>query len=247
MSNIKVRGIIIKQSDFGERNRIVTIFTREYGIIRTVVYGAKSIKHKNSASTQFLCYADFILRDTGRDMMTFVSSDILESFFPVYEDITKLSLCVYLADLIYSLINQNVPDNNILSLFLNTVYAICYKSIDNSVAKAVFELRVIAYAGYMPNLSHCTMCGKGEDIVAFSPKSGGILCKNCRCVGDFNINAEIYHAIRYILTSEEKKMFSFKASEEVMDEVIKIAESYAKTYNDKPLSSLDYYKKMSSL
>lgn len=247
MSNIKVRGVIIKQSDFGERNRVLTIFTREYGIIRAVVYGAKSIKHKNSASTQFLCYADFILRDTGRDMMTLVSCDILESFFPVYEDIAKLSLCVYLADLIYSLINQNVPDANILSLFLNTVYAICYRNIDNSIAKAVFELRVMSYAGYMPNLSCCTVCQKKDDIASFSPKSGGILCRSCRTADDFGINAEIYHAIRYILISEEKQMFSFKASAEVIREVSKIAEGYAKAYTDNPIASLDYYKKMSSL
>ncbi len=245
MSNIKVRGIIIKQSDFGEANRVLTIFTKEYGIIRAAVYGAKSIKSKNSASTQFLTYADFILRDTGRDMMTLQSSDAVECFFPVHEDIVKLSLCVYFSDLIYNLINQNVPDENILRLFLNTVYALSYKSIDNEVVRTVFELRVLSYAGYRPNLNHCTVCSKSEDITAFSAKTGGIVCRNCAKREDFPIDADIYHAIKYILTTEEKKIFSFQASDEIMKAVSKIAENYMRTYTEKKFSSLEYYKKIS--
>lgn len=244
MSNLKVKGIIIKQSDFGEANRILTIFTSEYGIIKAAVYGAKSIKNKNSASSQFLCYADFILKETGRDIMTFVSCDIIDSFFNIQEDITKLSLCVYFSDLIYSLINQNAPDEAILRLFLNTVYALCYKDYDTEMIRAVFELRIMAYAGYRPNLNYCSVCSKSEGITAFCAQSGGILCNNCAKRGDIPIDSGVYHAIKYILSCDEKKMFSFEASKDVLKTVSKISESYVTTYIEKSLSSLEYYKKM---
>lgn len=244
MSDVKVRGIIIKKSDFGEANRILTIFTKEYGIVRAAVYGAKSIKSKNSAGSQFLTYADFMLRDNGRDFMTLKSCDVIENFFPVQEDIVKLSLCVYFSDLIYNLINQNVPDEDILRLFLNTVYALSYKELDTETVRAVFELRVLSYAGYRPNLNNCTGCQSSEDIVAFSPHTGGIVCRRCRRREDISINADIYHAIKYILTAEEKKMFSFSASDDVMREVSKISESYMRTYTDKEFTSLEYYKKI---
>jgi len=244
MSDIKVNGIVIKKSDFGEANRILTIFTREHGIIKAAAYGAKSIKNKNSASSQFLCYADFILKDTGKDIMTVKAVDVIESFFPVQEDIVKLSLCVYFSDLIYNLINRNVPDENMLRLFLNTVYALAYKDIDNETARAVFELRAMSYAGFSPNLNCCVCCLKNENITSFSVKSGGIVCSDCSKSVDIPINAEIYHALKYILTSKEKKMFSFSASKEVMKAVSDIAERYVMAYSEKEFKSLDYYKKI---
>ena len=65
MSTIKTKGIILRQSDFKEANRILTIFTKEFGIVNAVAYGAKSIRNKNSASTQIMTYADFILLKTN--------------------------------------------------------------------------------------------------------------------------------------------------------------------------------------
>ena len=33
MAEIRARGIIIKQSDYGEGHRMLTVFTEEYGIV----------------------------------------------------------------------------------------------------------------------------------------------------------------------------------------------------------------------
>ena len=51
MSTVKTKGLILKQSDYKEANRVVTIFTKDFGIIRAVAYGAKSIRNKNSLKT----------------------------------------------------------------------------------------------------------------------------------------------------------------------------------------------------
>ena len=244
MSTVKTKGLILKQSDFGEANRILTIFTKEFGIIKAVAYGAKSIRNKNSASTQVMTYADFILLKTNKDMMSMQSAEIIDSFFGVKEDIAKLSLCVYFADLVYSLLNMNSPDDEMLSLFLNSLYALSYKDIDAEKMRAVFELKAMAFGGYMPNMSGCVKCNDIENISGFSPQNGGIVCKNCSKTGDIPINAEVYHTILYILSSDVKKMLSFTASEEVMKQVSDISERYVDAFSDNKFKSLEYYKQM---
>lgn len=247
MATIKARGLVIKQTAFGEANRIITIFTKEYGIIKACVYGAKSTRSKNSTATQFLAYSDFILFKSDKELMNIQSADIIESFFSVQEDIEKLSLCVYLCDLVYSLINTNAPDENILSLLLNCIYALSKKNIPPETVRTVFELKVMAYAGYMPNMNYCCVCGSVNDICAFSSKNGGIICSHCFKPGDITIDSGIYHAVCYILKSEPKKMFSFSASSEIMKTVTQIAETHTLAYCEKKLSSLDYYKKISNI
>ena len=244
MSTIKTKGLIIKQSDFKEANRILTIFTKDFGIINAVAYGAKSIRNKNSASTQVMTYAEFILLNTNKDMMSVQSADIIDSFFRVKEDIIKLSLCTYFADLIYALLNSNSPDCDMLSLILNSVYALSYKEIDIKKVKAVFELRAMAYGGYMPNISCCVGCSSVDNITHFNSQKGGIVCRNCNKSGGHLIDAEVYHTLSYILTADAKKMISFDVSEDTMRRVAEIAEEYVSAYCDKKFKSLEYYKQI---
>ena len=58
MAEIRARGIIIKQSDYGEGHRMLTVFTEEYGIVKAVSYGVKikeqSCRIKSNAYTSLL-------------------------------------------------------------------------------------------------------------------------------------------------------------------------------------------------
>lgn len=244
MLTVKTKGLILKQSDFGETNRVLTVFTKEFGIIRACAYGAKSIRNKNSASTQVMTYAEFLFQKTNKDMMSVRNSEIIDSFFGVKEDIVKLSLCVYFADLVYALLNTNSPDEEMLALFLNALYALSYKDADMEKMRTVFELKAMSLGGYMPNISCCTKCGTVENIFAFSPKNGGLVCRDCSQASDILIDADVYNTIRYILLSDSKKMLSFSAAKEVMERVSKISEKYVGTMTEKEFKSLDYYKKM---
>ena len=244
MTTVKARGLVIKQASFGEANRILTIFTHEQGIITACAYGAKSIRSKNSAAAQFLAYGDYVLYKGSRDIMNIQSSETVESFFSVQEDVVKLSLCVYMCDLVYSLIGINTPEPNLLALLLNCIYALSQNKIPVETVKAVFELKATAYSGYLPNLD-CCQCGSVDNICAFSCSKGGIVCSDCKSVSDFPINSGIYHALRYIFESEPKKMFSFSASESVIKSICEIAEKYSAYHTEKKLASLDYFKKIS--
>lgn len=244
MSTVKTKGLILKQSDFGEANRILTIFTREYGIIKAVCYGAKSIRNKNSASTQVMTYADLVLANTNKDLMSIQNAEIIESFFGVKEDIVKLSLCVYFADLVYSLINTNSRDDDMLSLILNCVYALSYKENDTEKVRAVFELRAMSLGGYMPNIQSCVKCNSTESITHFSSSNGGIVCEGCKGKSDIPIDANVYHTLSYILSSDVKKMLSFNITDDVMKRVSNIAQSYVGVFSDKQFKSLSYYKQM---
>ena len=248
MAIVKTRGLVIKQSDFGEANRIITIFTKEYGIITAAVYGAKSIRNKNSAPTQLMTYADFVLTSNNNsDVMSLKSAEVIESFYGIKEDIVKLSLCVYFADLSYSLLGKNVPDENVLSLFLNSVYALSNDIAKCEKVRAVFELRIMAYSGYMPNLRSCCECGNIKEIGYFSVKRSGVVCKNCKKDDDIVIDAQIFHTLAYILLSESKKMLSFEADDDTMKTISKIAQEYIPVHNEKNFESLTYYKNMLSV
>ena len=243
MAQVRARGIIIKQSDYGEGHRMLSIFTEEYGIVKAVSYGVKKTKSRSAAASQFLSYGDFNLyRGENKDIMTLNSVDTLDAFYPISEDIKKLSLCVYLSDITYCLLGLNNPDARILHLFLNSIYALAYRAESTDKVKAVYELKLMCAGGYMPLLRGCSVCG-GEEY-AFDLLRGTTVCRKCAGADSIKLSTPVWRALEYICSCDDKKMLSFNASDDVIEKVGSITERYIAEQTELHFKSLDYYKAM---
>lgn len=217
---------------------MMTVLADGVGVISVSAYGVRSRKSKTRVRL-FSC-ADFVLNKKG-DIYRMEQMDLVDAFFPICEDITKLSLANYLGDLAKDAFGT--ADQDVLKLLLNTMYVISYKDIDLNLAKAVYEIKIAQYMGYEPHIASCVTCGNIEDIVAFDMESG-VRCKNCRKASDYLIPQGVYEALKYILQKEDSKIFSFSVSDEVKKELCKIAEKYITDKTERNYKSLDYLKKI---
>jgi DNA repair protein RecO (recombination protein O) len=243
MAEVRARGVIIKQSDYGEGHRMLTVFTEEYGIVKAVSYGVKKTKSK-SASSQFLCYGDFeFFKNTNKDIMTIKSIDTLDGFFPICEDIKKLALSVYLSDITYELLGMNNPDSRLLHVFLNSIYALAYKNEDVQKIKTVYELKLMCIGGYMPSIHSCASCGSGA-VSAFDLLKGGMVCRQCGGKYLIKMDKTLFTALQYISECEDKKMLSFNAGADILNRLNTLTEQYISLQLDRNFPSLDYYKTM---
>lgn len=241
MEICKTRGIIARRRDFGESNCMLTVLTDDMGVISASAYGVRSKKSKMKAGTQVLCCAEFVLSKKSGDIYRVDSLEVVDSFYPICEDITKLALANYLCELSCEAAMDG--DGNILSLLLNTLYVLAYKDTNPLLAKAVFELKLMQYSGYEPQMHSCVRCEGADNLSAFN-MSGGVVCTKCRENNDISISTGAYSAVRYILDSEEKKIFSFSVSDDVKKEISHLAEGYLLQKSERTYKSLDYFRKI---
>lgn len=244
METIKTRSIIIKQTNYGEGHRMLTLFCEEHGIIKAVSYGAGRMKSSKAAATQFLCYGDFELYPMHGDLSRVNSITPKETFYPIHEDIEKLSLSVYLADLTCAALDMGNPDEQVLKLLLNILYAIAYKNTPALKAKAVYELRLCGYAGFYPVLDSCIFCGSTE-ICGFSV-SGGAVCAGCMKKDSIGMIPDVLAGLRYIMTCPDKRVLSFEASDAVIQGLSLIGEAYCKSCFEREFPSLEYFKSIAN-
>lgn len=245
MESIKTRGLIIRSLDYGETNRMITVFTEDMGIVSATVYGAHSKKKGLGASSSVFTWGEIMLKESGGKYRA-EEIAVREGFFPLSEDIIKLSAAVYFADLAYAAVGANNRDDGVLRLLLNTLYAMCYNGVDTKVAKTVFEFRLAAEGGYLPVTDMCTVCNdelSGE--IYFDISRGGTVCSLCRSPEAVHLPKASLDAIRYILSADDKKIFSFKADAQVFDAISKLSEDYISEHLGRRFKSLDYYKKIS--
>lgn len=242
---VNTDGLIIMEKSISESDRLITILTRKYGVIRAFVRGAKNIKNKNFAATQLFCYSDFNIYK-GRDKYIINESSIKKSFWNLRCDIEKLALAQYFCDLILNLVAEGSTSENILRLTLNALYCLSENKQSNRVIKSVFEMRILAMSGYMPNLISCTRCDKSDELY-FVPNINGVLCKGCYKNSNlygFKLSQGVLYALRYTVYAEFKKMFAFELKEQSQKALSIITESYLLKCIERNLKTLDFYKQL---
>ena len=238
----KTQGLVIREQTVGESDRLVTLLTADYGLVKAFVRRAKNIKSNNVSATSLFAYSEFTLY-RSREAYVVDNAVANEVFFDLRKDINALSLAQYFVQLAYFLCTEEQPAPDTLRLLLNALHLLCKGTKSHKLIKSVVELRMLALGGYMPNLLACYRCGTYEsEVMYFDVQEGCIYCKDCFRNNALTAPLGVITAMRYICLSDLGKVFSFNIGEENMNILSDITEKYTLSRIDGRLTTLDFYK-----
>jgi len=173
----RVEGIVIRGTDYGEGNKIVTLFTPTHGKQGVVVRGAKKPKSRFASLAQPFTYGDFSFFKSG-GLGTLSSGEIIESFRELREDLTLAAYAAYAAELC----DRAVGEEDAGSYLFHQLKA-CLEALaqgkDAQIVIRAFEMKIVQAAGYAPLLDACANCGNPEGPFRLSAAAGGVLCLRC--------------------------------------------------------------------
>jgi len=252
LETIITDGLVLRQTNYDETHRILTIFTRELGVVSAIARGVRKHKSHQGGAAQFLCYSQFTLcKNSSRsDMYALQGASLHDSFYDIGSDIVKLSLANYLCDITAAFAVDHSPEPEILRLLLNTLYILAKKDRPLNLVKAVYELRLMTLAGFGAEVHECIRCQNHEQLSYFSPVQGGAVCALCNMVAVFApkeiapMPAPVRAAIDYIGTQDENRIFAFDMPQEQRSSLEALAEAFLLAHADKRFASLDYYRKI---
>ncbi len=240
---IKTEALVIKVMDVGESDRLLTLLTKDYGIIKAFASGAKKLKSKYYAATSALCYSDFTLREV-KDSFRVSDAFLKHNFFKIGSDVKMLSLGQYFCEAAEVLSPPDQDSHDMLRLLLNCFYHINSERIFTPLLKSIFELRALSVSGYMPNLLLCDNCGCfNENEMYFYSDDGILHCKNCVTENDGGIylDSTLISAMRHIVYSDFEKVFSFSIPDEKAKRLSKITEKFLISQTERKFKTLDFY------
>lgn len=175
---VRVEGIVVRSIDYGEGNKIITVFSKEAGKISMMARGAKKIKSRHSAIAQMFTYGEFIGFKTG-SMGTLSNGEIWNAFQGLKEDIHKTAYASYLMEMTDRMLGDNERNAPLFEQLIAALEAMDGDK-DPQVVTHIYELKMLQVAGYMPELSCCVSCGTKEGTMALSVSLGGTVCGKCR-------------------------------------------------------------------
>lgn len=254
---IEVKGLVIRTTDIGEADRLITIFTEEMGVVTAMARSARSLKSRKMYACLQFCYSNFVLYQKG-EYYWIKEVELIESFFDLRNSIEGLALASYIVDVL-SDVTTAIVDKELLRLSLNSLYAIAKTSHELDKIKAAFEIRAASILGFMPDVLSCSSCGEGNGNFYFDIMGGSIKCYQCNekdsdehkeqdNIHETHIvrilSAEAKIALGYCIHSPIEKIFSFNIPGEDMTLFSRACEDYLLNHLERSFKTLDFYKEV---
>lgn len=243
---ITTGGLVLRETTYKESSKILTVLTASDGKLTVSAKGARRKGSKSAAGTQLLTYSEMTLY-SGRGGWTLTEARSIEQFTGIRNDLEKLSLASYFAELLEAVSDEDTPNPEILQLGLNGLFAVSESIREDKLIKAAFELRLMSIAGYTPAAEVCAVCGKRDIEEPYFSLGGTVFCRSCN-IGDNMPSVKLCRgsldALRFIISAEPRKIFSFSLPDDGLDRLAVCAESYLLMQLDRRFHTLDYYKKV---
>ncbi len=260
-----VKGVILRETPIGDYDKMMTVLTAEYGKLAVFARGAKRLKSPLFTATQLFIYGEFTVSRT-KTTYYLRTAELVESFYHIRDTLEGAALASYIADVAADVAMEETREDDLMRLVLNSFYAIAAGKRETALIKGVFELRVCAAAGFLPNLVACAGCGNSDlDVFYFDVSDGTFRCEECyRVSAELSeklaarrnenegiypqgqliaiLSASVFAAMRYAVYSKVERMFSFELKDEALSDFANIAEKYLICHLEKRYATLDFYK-----
>ena len=221
MTETKVKAIVIGGIDYKEKDKLVSLFTLEHGIMSVVFRGVKNVNAKLKSAKELFSFGDFIF--TYGKLKTITSAEIIDNFFDITKDIKKY----YVACAILEIIKTVLPEGESNSqLFVNTLKCLkmlAYDNVDlyNIINK--FLIFVFEGFGYKFSLNTCNNCGtKFLGNCYMNLTYGDITCARCRVGNYIQLSKSVYSTLRLLSITDFDKLNTLKIPEEINKQVFSV-------------------------
>jgi len=146
---VKTQGIIIKRSDLGKFDRLLTIYTKDFGKLLVKAKSVRKPESKLKGHLELFLHIHLMFA-LGKNGAIVTQAQTLNSFSCLKEDLKKIGTAYYLADLIDKLIAGPEKDLRIWSLILESFLSIEKSQSQAELEKIVhcFENRFLEFLGY---------------------------------------------------------------------------------------------------
>jgi DNA repair protein RecO (recombination protein O) len=240
--DLQTRGIVLKVTDTKESDRLIYVLTEKSGMLRAFAKGARKVKSAYLAPTGLLCCSDFVFV-RGKNSWNVAGASASDVFFGLRDDITAMSVAMYLAQLFSLVCPEEQEAYEPFRLLANSYALMSEKKRDPILVKACAELRLLSIEGFMPDLTCCSVCSSDKGPFYIDTTDGVLYCESCAKLSGRAprvLPDSILEAMRYIIYSQPGKIFDFTMKKESIMQLSAVSERYVTDQIGRKLDTLDF-------
>lgn len=238
----KVTAIVLKRSDVGEADRLLTLLTLQRGKLRAVAKGARKPSARKTGHVELFNSVELQIA-VAREIDLVLQAQTLEPFLHLRDDLDRLSYAYYFAELVDRLVEEEIEQREVYDLMLDALHWLETTQHLSRTAR-FFEMQLLDTLGYRPQLHICIH--SKEDLQPeenfFSPEAGGILKPQYRdnYRDSISVPVNALKVLRYLQNRNFLDIEQLKLSPQVESEVEAILHYYVTHLLERNLKSVDF-------
>jgi len=224
----RTEAVVLKRSDFGEADRILTLYTPERGKVRVLAKGIRRITSRKAGHLELFVRSRLLVHG-GRDLDIVAQAESVETYRPLREDLRRAACAYFVAELLDGFTGEEEGQAAVYDLLVETLRRLSAVR-DLWLATHYFEMRLLGLLGYRPELFFCVRCRaplKPEGNV-LDPAAGGLVCP--RCAGDDpnlpTVSPQAFEVLRFLQTRPYEACATLSLTNRIRREVENLLESY---------------------
>jgi DNA repair protein RecO (recombination protein O) len=201
----KTDAIVLRSMRYGEADRILHLYTADRGRVGAIAKGVRKTKSRFGGRLEPLSHVELLLHQGGGELLTITGVDLRRSHHEIREEPYRLNVGLIGAEAMLRLYGEPEPNERAfvaLERFLDALddapAAESKPAVDPLVLS--FQLKLLWLSGYLPHLTSCVECGGNEELVAFSARAGGAVCR-AHAGGAIALSADGLAAIEQLLST----------------------------------------------
>jgi DNA repair protein RecO (recombination protein O) len=245
--SFRVDAVVLRHSDWGEADRLLTLYTRERGKVRAIAKGARKIRSRKAGHLEPFTRVTLQLA-RGHDLLIVTQADTLDAYLPIHENLVKTSQAAYVVELLDRFTYEDDAENHSIFRLLTDALARIEKETNPWLAIRYYEVQLLDLLGYRPHLFECANCSreiKAENQY-FSAAQGGVLCTSCGAglPGAWSVSVEALKYLRHFQRSSYSEAQRARPTSEIQNEVEALLQRYVTYLLERALNSPDFIRKI---
>jgi DNA repair protein RecO (recombination protein O) len=245
----QTEAVILRRRNWGEADRILTLFTPQRGKVRVRAAGVRKLSSRKAGHLELFHRANLFLAK-GRDFDIVTQAETVDAYAPLREDLVRSAAASYAVELLDRLSPEESENPAAYRLIVRMLEELS-RGGEPALVLRCYEVKLLECTGYRPELARCTV--GGEEIRAegqfFSPARGGAVCPRCegRAEGRFPVSLAGLRVLRHIQRIPLEDGLRLAVRRQTLDELESVLQRYIQYVLESPLRSRSYYSEVSRL
>lgn len=243
MHNAEMDAVVLGVMDYGEADKIVTLFSLEYGKLKGLARNAKKSRKRFGGALEPFARLRLQLR-LKEGLSTLGGADVVDVFPHIRTDLGKIAHAAYACELVEQLAAEGEQNPRLFRLVAAYLEHLDRSPQDPS-DRRFFEANLLKVLGYQPEFTRCAVCDGDlahATHLRFSPSLGSILCSSCGKTGRPVSRETVSLLIRSLATG---RFGAVRFPPEELAEAGAILDATIAGHQIRPLKSLAFMEQVS--
>ena len=249
----RTQAIILSRRDFGESDRLLTLFTPERGKIRAIAKGARKPQAKLSGHVELFARSDLMIH-RGRNLDIITQAELIDPYLGLRENLRRGAYANYVAELLDRFTaDEDISQSELFDLLHRTLKRVA-DAADPRLAARYYELRLLDLVGFRPELTACvlTRAKLMPEAQFFSNEEGGVVSRAAAAQlgsGLASLEFETLKILRHLQRSagDYERVASLRLAPEQHAGLERILLGYITHLLESKLQSVDFIRRLRNI